>query len=131
MTVRREVVEKLLAELPSGGQIPRERGEAAFDAPWELRALALGVAAHEAGRYGWPDFQRELIHAINLWESAAAHQEWRYYDRWLAALESLLADDGVVDAAELNERTQVLLSTPRDAEHQHAHPEPVAVDHGG
>lgn len=39
-------VEKLLADLR---YIPRERGEVTFRAPWELRTLALGVAAHDAG----------------------------------------------------------------------------------
>lgn len=124
-------VETLLAALPHGDEIPRECGDVAFDAPWELRALALGVAAHDAGSYPWPDFQHALIESIKRWEAAgSAGNRWQYYERWLDALERLLADRGLLDTTELDERTQFVLTTPRDASHQHAHPDPVAIDHG-
>jgi nitrile hydratase accessory protein len=122
-------VEALLERLPQGKQIPRQCGEASFDAPWELRALALGVAAHEVGRYEWDEFQHALISSIRDWESSG-DDGWRYYERWLSALEALLARGGVVAADELDSRTRIVLDTPRDASHQHAHPDPVAVDSG-
>jgi nitrile hydratase accessory protein len=122
-------VEALLAALPAAGAIPRECGEASFDAPWELRALALGVAAHEAGEYAWADFQHELIRSIKDWEATGGNRtDWRYYDRWLEAFEALLTGSGVIGTDELDERTKMVLATPRNAEHQHAHHDPVAVD---
>jgi nickel/cobalt transporter (NiCoT) family protein len=105
-------VEKLLAGLPYGQAIPRERGEVTFDAPWELHTLALGVAAHGAGGYRWPDFQQMLTDSIRCWEAAGPERsQWQYYERWLHALERLLAGCGVIDLAELDERSQAELAT--------------------
>ena len=119
-------VESLLSTLSH--EIPKECGEAAFEAPWELRALAMAVAAHDEGRFGWTDFQQALIRSIQDWEAAPGERAWQYYERWLVALESLLERQELLSAEELDERTRVVLNTPRDASHQHAHPEPVAVD---
>jgi nitrile hydratase accessory protein len=120
----------LLRQLPHAERIPHESNDEAFDAPWELRALALGIAAHYAGRYAWKDFQRALISSIREWETSKVHWPWQYYERWLVAMESLLAERDVVSREELDSRTQVVLNTPRDASHQRRHPEPVAIDSG-
>ncbi|WP_066891696.1 nitrile hydratase accessory protein [Carbonactinospora thermoautotrophica] len=126
----RAKVEQLLDQLPEGAAIPKKCGEASFDKAWEIRAFALAVAAHQVGQYEWSEFQRELIGAISRWESTAADQPWRYYDRWLEALESLLAASGLVTKSELDDRTRKVLATPRDTSHQHARRDPVAVDSG-
>jgi len=39
-----------------------------------------------------------------------------------------LAGNGLLSESMLDERTKSVLATPRNANHQHAHPEPVAVD---
>jgi nitrile hydratase accessory protein len=124
----RDRVEQLLLTLPHQEAIRPENGEVSFEKAWEIRAFALAVAAHQSGRYDWEAFQAELIAAIGRWEQAAEDAPWRYYDRWLEALESLLAEQGLVAADELDQRTHTVLTTPRDAEHQRAHRDPVAVD---
>jgi nitrile hydratase accessory protein len=123
-------VQALLDRLPCNDVIPRQSGEVAFETPWELRALALAIAAHDAGTYPWADFQQTLIGSVQDWHANSPDRRWQYYERWLDALADLLAERGVVSAAELDERTRVVLSTPREADHQHAHPEPIAVDPG-
>jgi len=40
----------------------------------------------------------------------------------------MLAGSGLLSESMLDERTKEVLATPRDASHQHAHREPVAVD---
>jgi nitrile hydratase accessory protein len=125
-TARRRV-EQLLLELPHQDRI-RPDDEVAFETAWEIRAFALALAAHQSGQYDWPRFQQALIAAIRSWEDAGTGEEWRYYDRWLEALETLLAETGVLDPAELDERTRAVLTTPRNAHHQRARREPVAVD---
>ena len=117
----RRRVEALTAGLPG------EADERAFDQPWELRAFALAVAAHESGQYEWNEFQRALIEAIQRWESEG-DTPWSYYQHWLTALESVLADKGVLAESLLDDRARTVLATPRDASHQRARPEPVAVD---
>ena len=126
----RRRVEPLLLELPHQEAIRPENGEVAFETAWEIRAFALALAAHESGQYDWPRFQQALSTAIRTWEEAGTGEAWRYYDRWLEALETLLAERGVLDEAELDERTRTVLTTPRDMHHQRAKREPVAVDTG-
>ena len=55
-------------------------------------------------------------------------EPWSYYEHWLTALETVLAGGGLLAESMLDERTKSVLATPRNANHQHAHPEPVAVD---
>jgi nitrile hydratase accessory protein len=118
----RRRVEQLLVELPG------ERDQLAFDKPWELRAFALAVAAHQNGYYDWSEFQLALIGAIRRWEGDPEQAPWRYYERWLEALETVLSGTGVLAGSELDDRAHSVMTTPRDANHQHARREPVAVD---
>jgi len=125
----RRRVETLVSRLPSGD------GERSFDHPWELRAFALAVAAYDTGHYDWSEFQLSLIESIRQWESSRDDPDaddldahWSYYDHWLTALETVLADHGAISPDHLDDRTRQVLATPRDAHHQHAHREPVAID---
>ncbi len=124
----RKRVEHLLLELPHQEAIRPENGEVAFETAWEIRAFALAVAAYESGQYDWSQFQQALIAAIRNWEESDTGEPWRYYDRWLEALETLLAETGSLEPAEVDERTYTVLTTPRDPHHQRARREPVAVD---
>jgi nitrile hydratase accessory protein len=118
----RRRVEQLLVELPGEGD------QLAFEQPWELRAFALAVAAHHNGYYDWSEFQLALIGAIRRWEDDPEQAPWRYYERWLEALETVLSGTGVLDGDDLDDRAHSVMTTPRDANHQHARREPVAVD---
>ena len=114
---------------PAGTGPQDADADVAFTAPWELRAFALAVAAHREGHYEWPRFQARLVESVQGWE--AEHPEsrdvdWSYYERWLEALEAVAAGLGV-DPAELDARTDAVLATPRDAEHQRARRDPVVV----
>ncbi|HLM64858.1 MAG TPA: hypothetical protein VK306_11210 [Acidimicrobiales bacterium] len=70
--------------------VPRRNGELAFDAPWERRAFGLAAAYVEATGCGWARFRRHLATAI-----ADAPADTPYYESWLAAFGSLLAQDGI------------------------------------
>jgi nitrile hydratase accessory protein len=121
----RRRVETLIAGTPGGD------GEASFREPWELRAFALAVAAYHAGQYEWSEFQLSLIESIRRWEADGApegSEPWSYYEHWLTALETVLAGNGLLSEADLDERTRAVLATPRNANHHEAHREPVAID---
>lgn len=124
----RQRVEHLLLQLPHQEAIRPENGAVSFETAWEIRAFALAVAAHQDGRYGWPEFQDALVDSITQWEQSGQPTPWRYYDRWLDALEEVLSRAGVVTHSEVEERTAAVLATPRDASHQRAHREPVTID---
>jgi nitrile hydratase accessory protein len=124
----REDLEPLLMGLPHQEALRPEGGDVSFETAWEIRAFALAVAAHQSGQYEWPEFQQALIDSIQRWEQSGVGAPWRYYDRWLEALESLMTEAGVVASDEVEDRTRTVLGTPRDAGHHRAHREPVAVD---
>ena len=63
----------------------------------------MAVALNEGGMYEWGDFQRRLAEAIAA--SPPDDEGSAYYERWLASLESLLLDNGMVTWEELDART--------------------------
>lgn len=70
-------------DLPSRPAPP----EAPFAAPWQARAFALTVAAHDSGLFTWTEWSAELGRALE----GSAQDGSDYYDRWLLALEALMA----------------------------------------
>lgn len=121
----RRRVEALVCDLPGGGADDRM-----FNEPWELRAFAMAVAAYHNGKYEWSEFQLSLVQAIKQWEQGGADAPWSYYEHWLTALETVLAESGVLSDAAIDARTREVLAIPRNANHHEAHREPVAVDPG-
>ncbi|MBX5490748.1 MAG: nitrile hydratase accessory protein [Chloroflexi bacterium] len=101
-----------LARLGEQAGVPRRNGELVFEAPWEGRAFGLVVALHEQGYFVWDEFKDRLIAEIARAE--AAGEASTYYERWLAALERLLRDKGLVAAEEVVARAQALATAPAD-----------------
>jgi len=100
----------------------------AFNEPWEVRAFAMAVAAYHNGQYEWSEFQLSLVDSIKKWEAEGGSGPWSYYEHWLEALETVLAGNGALSDAVLDDRTKTVLATPKNANHHEAHREPVAVD---
>jgi nitrile hydratase accessory protein len=103
--------------------LPRTNGELVFDEPWESRAFGLAVTASEAGAYDWEEFRQGLIAEVAAWEAEHGRDhveggDWRYYARWLASLERLLAEKGLVSQDELACRMSEL---EREDDHDHHH----------
>ena len=82
--------------------LPRSNGELVFAAPWEGRAFGIAVALNEGGAYEWGEFQRRLADEIAAAEDA--DDGGLYYERWLASLERLLVERGMVTREELDAR---------------------------
>jgi len=117
--------------------LPRQNGELVFDEPWESRAFGLAVALTENGTYLWEDFRVRLIGEIEHWEheqnddgdaTDQAEQDWSYYRHWLASLERVLLERGLISVDELAERERVLAAADdhdhgqmHDHDHDHAH----------
>ena len=117
--------ERLIAHMEGAAALPRKNGELVFSAPWESRAFGMAVALHEQGLYQhWDEFRARLIDEIAMWERRHREREepWNYYERWLAALERLLVEEGMLSKAEIDLRTAEFASGARDEDHtRHAH----------
>jgi nitrile hydratase accessory protein len=115
---------RAIADMPGAAELPRRNGELVFDEPWESRAFGLAVTASEAGVYDWEEFRQGLIAEIGAWESEHGRDhleggEWRYYPRWLASLERVLAEKGVVARDELERRMDELEHEDDHGHHHH------------
>ena len=94
MPAEAAAAEAALAELPS---IPRDSGWPVFRAPWEAQAFALALALHERGVFAWGEFAAALGAEVAKAEAAGdGRGADAYYEHWLAAVERLVADKGVV-----------------------------------
>ena len=105
---------------------PRRNGELTFEAPWESRAFGMAVALNEQGAYEWNAFSTRLAeHLAQIQESkpsdrvlpTPADTESRYYNAWLATLQELLVERGLISAAEIDEMTVLVASGALDHRH--------------
>ena len=75
-----------LAALP---RLPRDEGGPVFAEPWQAQAFALAVKLSEQGHFTWKEWAAALADEL---QAAARRGEpddgSRYYEHWLAALES-------------------------------------------
>ena len=97
---------------------PRLNGELVFDAPWEGRSFAMAMALVEGGHFTWDDFRDHLIAAVQRWESDPVG-EYRYYERWQEALESIVAEREIVAGSEVDELAAAYAARPPGHDHDH------------
>ena len=95
-TVNPEVAEMQGPEAP-----PRRNGELVFDSLWEGRTFGMAVTLSDKGVYPWRDFRSSLIGVISRYDEAG-DTSTPYYERFLAALEHLAVDRGLVSLDELD-----------------------------
>lgn len=104
------------ADLPA---IPRDAdGGPVFRAPWEAQAFAMAVKLHQAGHFTWAEWAERLAQEIKrARERGDPDLGPTYYEHWLAALEGIVAEKGLVGAEELARRKsewdQAARATPR------------------
>lgn len=102
----------MIANMEGVAAFPRKNGELVFDALWEGRTFGMAIALNEHGAYAWGEFRDQLIAEIKTAESKGA--ESSYYERFLAAFESLLISKGLISRSELEARVAEYESGERD-----------------
>jgi nitrile hydratase accessory protein len=98
-SVNPEVAEMAGPEAP-----PRKNGELVFDSLWEGRTFGMAVTLSDQGLYPWRDFRASLIDVISRCDEAGDTTS-PYYERFLAALEHLAVERGLVSVDDLDART--------------------------
>ena len=84
----------------SGDGVRDPADEPVFAEPWEAQAFALAESLRESGLLGADDWTRALAGALGSQDPRLGGAD--YYRCWLAALESVLAERGLVRAEELD-----------------------------
>ncbi len=96
---------------------PPAEPERPFAEPWHAQLFATTHALARAGVFSWPEWAAWFSKALTEADAAGGAQDGsNYYDVWLAALESLLVERGLADAAGLADLkgawTDAYLRTP-------------------
>jgi nitrile hydratase accessory protein len=116
-------VQSDLNAMTGGAAPPRSNGELVFDEPWQARAFGVAVGLVREQKVDWEEFRRRLIDEIGAWESdrrGAPGDAYAYYEHWLAALERLVIETGMVSAEELEaEARQIAAANLHDHGHDH------------
>ena len=88
-------------DIPVAG-LPRDDHGPVFREPWEAQAFALTLALYRRGLFSWPQWAAALAEEIKRAQQAGDPDRGdTYYRHWLAALERLVAETGLADAADL------------------------------
>lgn len=94
---------------------PRRNGELVFQEPWEGRAFGLAVALRDLDLFQWEAFRRKLIAAVAVADRAPEGESRPgYYENWLAALQNLLVESGLISTSEVDHRAQEFATGERD-----------------
>ena len=100
----------------------RRNGELVFEAPWEAALSAMAVGARPASKpLDWEEFREPPDRRRSrAWEREHGDEsdDYSYYERWLAALERLVLETGMVSAQEVE--AEVLRVAAADL-HDHGH----------
>jgi nitrile hydratase accessory protein len=87
------------AAVPS---IPCDAEGPVFREPWEAQAFAMTLALHERRLFTWPEWAQTLGDEIRRAQAAGDPDTGEtYYRHWLNALERLVREKGIADAATL------------------------------
>ncbi len=82
--------------------IPCDAEGPVFREPWEAQAFALTLTLYDRGLFQWPEWAAILGDEIKKAQAAGDPDTGEtYYRHWLAALERIVAEKGVTDAATL------------------------------
>ncbi len=86
-------------------ELPRDAEGPVFDAPWQAQVFAMAVKLHEQGHFTWAEWATHLGAEIkSAQESGDPDRGDTYYDHWLRALETLVAEKNLIGSAELTDR---------------------------
>ncbi len=99
----------MLSQMEGQATLPRKNGELVFDAPWEGRAFGIAVALTDGGFYEWSEVRDRLIAEVARAQERLPSST--YYEQWLAALESLAVERGLVTSEELDQQTDEYVSS--------------------
>ena len=104
-----------LSDLP---RLPRDEGGPVFAEPWQAQAFALAVKLSEQGHFTWKEWAAALANQLQASARRGEPDDGsRYYEHWLAALESLVTAKGLADPTALGTRKEAWAAAYRNTPH--------------
>jgi nitrile hydratase accessory protein len=94
--------------------LPRDADGPVFAEPWQAQAFALAVRLNAEGAFSWSEWAEALAHEL---ATDPADDGSRYYEHWVAALETLVAARGLAGAGELATRRDAWAEAYRHTPH--------------
>jgi nitrile hydratase accessory protein len=92
--------------------------EPTFQEPWQAQAFAMALKLHEAGYFSWAEWAERLSQEIQRAQAAGDPDLGdTYYHHWLAALERIVDEKGLIGAAELARRNEDWAEAARTTPH--------------
>ena len=109
-----------LADLPL---LPRDEEGPVFEEPWQAQAFAVVVELIDSGQVTRTEWAEALGAALRAAEARGEYDTGtRYYDHWLAALESLVVAKRLAGRDELgSEKAEISANDHHRREHQLGH----------
>ena len=108
--------------------LPRDaEGSPVFAEPWQAQAFAITVGLHEAGHFAWGEWAERLGARIRERRDEPDAAGEGYWLAWLAALEDLVAENGLAGMPELAARRDAWDRAARATPHGR----PVELDAAG
>ena len=93
-------------------------GAPVFAEPWQAQAFALAIRLTEAGHFTPTEWSEALGAELRAAADRGEPDDGsRYYEHWLAALESLVTRKGLTDTAALATRKDEWLHADRETPH--------------
>jgi len=83
--------------------LPRDDYGPTFSEIWQRRAFALVVHLVERDHFTWLEWSKALSRQIGATGNPQAFDPGEYYRYWIDALEGLVIEKGLLDAATLRE----------------------------
>ena len=87
-----------IRDMAGSAALPRINGELVYDSPWQRRAFGTAVATTRHLGLDWDQFRVRLMAAI------ADQPDRPYYESWVAALERLVVDRGLLTTRDIDDR---------------------------
>jgi len=100
------------------GAIPRDDEGPVFKEPWEAQAFALAVRLSEEGHFTWDEWATTLSDEISKAQAGGDPDLGdTYYEHWVAALERLCAEKGLVGLDSMEQRKEEWRQAYRNTPH--------------
>ena len=101
--------------------LPRDDDGPVFREPWEAQAFAMALTLHQAGCFTWREWAERLGSEIAAVGACGEPDPGDgYYEHWLAALEKIVTEKGLLADEELRQRKKSWDKAARETPHGQA-----------